>query len=322
MGTPEFSVPVLTALVKEGYEVAMVVTQPDQPKGRSRQPQPSAVKAAALQYGLPVMTPKRVREPQIVEELRRLEADLFVVVAFGQILSKEVLALPKWGCLNVHASLLPKYRGAAPMQWAILDGERETGVTIMQMDEGLDTGAMLSKRSIALTGETTLAGLHDEMMAVGAELLIETIPALIAGRIKAEAQPAESPTPYAKMIHKQMGEIDWRQSAELIDRQVRAFYPWPSAYTYLNGQLLKISSVRLYEAWPEKKAADQKSETMLRAGQPGTVLAVGRDEIVVACGQGALGLRRVQLQGKKEMDTAAFLRGYLVEAGCQLGKES
>lgn len=315
MGTPDFSVPVLDALVREGYEVAMVVTQPDQPKGRSRQLQPSAVKAAALGHGLPVMTPKRVREAEVVEELRRIEADLFVVVAFGQILSREVLALPKWGCLNVHASLLPKYRGAAPMQWAILDGEAQTGVTIMQMDEGLDTGDMLSKRCIALTGQTTLASLHDEMMMVGAELLIETIPALIEGRIKAQPQPAESPTPYAKMIHKQMGEIDWQCAAEQIDRQVRAFYPWPSAYTYLNGQLLKIGAAQVYAQQPSGEANAEPP-------RPGSVLAVQRDEIVVACGQGALGLRRVQLQGKKEMDTAAFLRGYSIETGCRLGKES
>lgn len=307
MGTPDFSVPVLEALIREGYEVSLVVTQPDKARGRSKQPQPSPVKAAAQAHGLPVITPKRVREPEVIVRLAEQQADLFVVVAFGQILSKEVLELPKLGCLNVHASLLPKYRGAAPMQWAILDGEEVTGVTVMQMDEGLDTGAMLTKREVRLTDKTTLASLHDEMMTAGAELLIETIPRLAAGELTAVAQPEQSPTAYAKMLTKQMGEIDWSQSAMQIDRQVRAFHPWPTAYTYLKGLLFKIteSEPRLYDA----------------AAAPGTVTAVTAQEIVVACGEGSLALHRVQLQGKKEMETAAFLRGYKLENNTVFGKE-
>ena len=239
MGTPEFSVGTLEALVEAGHDVCLAVTQPDKPKGRGKEMQPTPVKAAALKHGIPVYQPKKIRDPQCVEELAKYHADVCVVIAFGQILPKSILELTPYGCINVHASLLPKYRGAAPIQWAILNGETVTGVTTMQMDEGLDTGDMILKTEVPVTEEETGDSLHDKLALAGARLCVETIKALEDHTAVFEKQ-GESPTAYAKMLDKKMGNIDWSQSAVKIERLVRGLNSWPSAYTHWKGKTLKI----------------------------------------------------------------------------------
>ena len=304
MGTPEFSVPVLTALTKAGHEVVLVVTQPDKPKGRGKEMQVSPVKAAALAAGLPVFQPKRLRDEESVEELCRYRADVGVVVAYGQILPARVLEHPTYGCINVHASLLPMYRGAAPIQQVILDGQKETGITTMQMDEGLDTGDMLLRQSLAIAPDETGGSLHDKLSVLGAELLIETLEQLQDGTLTRVPQQGE--TCYAGMIKKQMGLIDWSEAAEKIERLVRGMNPWPSAFTHRGGKTLKIWQVQLVPG------EDTGTE-------PGCVTAVHRDAIDVQTGRGLLRLLSVQPEGKKRMDVGAYLRGYPVTAGERLG---
>lgn len=305
MGTPDFSVGTLEAIVSAGHEVACVVTQPDKPRGRGKELQPTPVKQAALQHGLRVYQPRKVRAPEAVEKIRSYEPDVIVVVAFGQIIPQEILDIPRYGCINVHASLLPKYRGAAPIQWAVLDGEKVSGVTIMRMDAGLDTGDMIAKVEVPLDEEETAGTLFDKLSAAGAKLLVQTLPALADGTAVYEKQPEESPTPYARMIKKQDGEIDWTRSAEEIERWIRGMSPWPSAYTHLGQKTLKI--------WRAKTAEGQKDCT------PGTVLEAGKEGFVVGTGNGALRLLEIQLEGKKRMEAEAFLRGFSLERGTVLG---
>ena len=300
MGTPDFAVGALEALVEAGHEVTAVVTQPDKPKGRGKEMQQTPVKACALKHNIEVFQPVKIKTPEAVEVLRGYGADLFVVAAFGQILSKEILDMPKYGCVNIHASLLPKYRGAAPIQWAILDGEKETGVTIMQMNEGLDTGDMLTKVIVPIEDTDTGESLFDKLAEAGAKLLVETIPQIEAGTLNPEAQD-DSLSTYAKMIKKEMGLVDWKKEAVVLERLVRGMNSWPSAYTHFNGQTLKI--------W---EAAVEKSKEQ---AEPGTVVEVTKNSIKVQTGQDLLVLKQIQLEGKKRMDVAAFLLGYKVEEG-------
>lgn len=305
MGTPDFAVPPLRALVKAGYEVVGVVTQPDKPKGRSKTLLPPPVKEEALKYNIPVYQPLKVREPEFMETLKSLAPDVIVVAAFGQIIPKAILDLPEFGCLNIHASLLPKYRGAAPIQQAVINGDKEAGVTIMKMGTGLDTGDMISRASVLLAEDETGGSLFDRLSELGAELLVKTLPSVFDGTAVYEPQPEESPTPYAGMITKQMGLLDFQKDAETLERLIRGLNPWPSAYTYLNGKTLKI--------W---KAAVENSGS--EPENPGTIIKADKDGIHVVCGQDILILQEVQLEGKKRMDAAAFLRGCHVESGTML----
>ncbi len=300
MGTPDFSVGTLEALVEAGHEVCLVVTQPDKPKGRGKEMQFTPVKEAALAHGIEVYQPRKIREPECVEKLKQYNADIMVVIAFGQILPKEILEMTPYGCVNVHASLLPKYRGAAPIQWSIIDGEEVTGVTTMQMDEGLDTGDMLLKTEVPITAEETGESLHDKLAEAGAALCVETLAKLQEGSIVPEKQ-GESPTAYAKMLDKKLGNIDWTTSAVAIERLVRGLNSWPSAYTHWNQKVMKI--------WKAKVVADNSGK------EPGEVAKVEKDGFYVQTGDGLLKVLELQIPGKKRMDAGAFLRGYTLEPG-------
>lgn len=308
MGTPDFSVGTLEALADAGHEVCLAVTQPDKPKGRGKEMQFPPVKEAAMRRGIPVFQPKRVRTPESVEYLKSFQADVCVVVAFGQILTKELLDMTPFGCINVHASLLPKYRGAAPIQWAILRGEEVTGVTTMQMDEGIDTGDMLLKTEVPITPEETGESLHDKLAAAGAQLAVRTLEELEAGTLRPIKQ-GESPTPYAKMLDKKMGSIDWSRPAAEIERLVRGLNSWPSAYTHWNGKVMKI--------WKTGVKSAQSGDTTQQAA-PGTILEVEKDSFSVQTGDGVLVVQEVQLPGKKHMEVQAFLRGNTVVPGTVL----
>lgn len=304
MGTPDFAVPPLAALVEAGYKVEAVVTQPDKPKGRGKTLLPTPVKEEAMKHGISVYQPKRVREPEFIQTLRDIAPDVIIVAAFGQIIPEEILNMPEFGCINIHASLLPKYRGAAPIQQAVINGDKEAGITIMQMGTGLDTGDMISQAAITLAEDETGGSLFDRLAELGAELLVKTLPSVFDRTAVYQPQPEESPTPYAGMITKQMGLLDFHKSAEVLERLVRGMNPWPSAYTFLDGKSLKV-----WKASVKAGSADKKD------AEPGTVAATDREGIHVVCGEGILVLREVQLEGKKRMDTAAFLRGYQVEPG-------
>ena len=307
MGTPDFSVGALKALAENGYEIAGVVTQPDKPRGRGKASAMTPVKEAALELGLTVYQPARVREQSFMDTVRALNPDVIVVSAFGQIIPKALLELPRYGCVNIHASLLPKYRGAAPIQWAVMDGEPISGVTIMQMDEGLDTGDMLAKTEVPLDPDETGGSLFDKLSRAGAELLIRTLPALEQGTLTPEKQPLESPTAYARMIRKEDGRIDWNLEAEAIERRIRGLNPWPSAYTELTGKILKI--------WRAEVLPKESGQT------PGTVTEAGKGGFCVQTGKGVLRLLEVQLEGKKRMDAQAFLRGFHAAPGMKLEEE-
>lgn len=312
MGTPDFSVGTLEALVEAGYEVCLAVTQPDKPKGRGKEMQFPPVKETAIRLGIPVFQPKRIRQPECVEELRKYQADVMVVVAFGQILPKEILEMTPYGCINVHASLLPKYRGAAPIQWSILCGEQVTGVTTMQMDEGLDTGDMLLKTEVEIASDETGESLHDKLSAAGAALCVETLKELQAGTLQPEKQ-GESPTQYAKMLDKKMGNIDWSRPAVEIERLVRGLNSWPSAYTHWGDKVLKIWKAEVVEE-PEAPA-DTAVQT-----EPGTVVRVEKDGFYVQTGVGLLVVKELQIPGKKRMAADAFLRGYQLKEGTALSQ--
>ena len=305
MGTPDFSVGTLRSLAEAGHEITLVVSQPDKPKGRGHAMVPTPVKAVAEELGIPVFQPVKIREAKDV--LEKTEADVCVVAAFGQIIPASILHMKKYGCINVHASLLPKYRGAAPIQWAVIDGEKESGVTIMQMDEGLDTGDMLAKAIVPLDEKETGGSLFDKLSEAGGRLCVETLAKLEKGEITPEKQ-GESPTAYASMLDKKMGNIDWNKSAVVIERLVRGLNPWPSAYTHLDGKTLKI--------W----ACDVLPQSASK-GESGEILEVTKDAIHVQTGDGILVLREIQLAGKARMDAGAFLRGYKVVPGTVLSAE-
>ena len=267
MGTPDFSVGTLEALIGAGHEVVLVVTQPDKPKGRGGKMQYTPVKEAAVAHGIPVFQPVKIREPEAVEELRKYNADIMVVIAFGQILPKEILDMTPYGCINVHASLLPSYRGAAPIQWAVINGDKVSGVTTMQMNEGLDTGDKTATWEVQ----------------------------------------GESPTAYAKMLDKKLGDIDWSRSAKSIECLIRGLNPWPSAYTDWNGKVMKI--------W-EAGVLDENTDA-----KPGTIVKVEKDSFSVQTGDGLLKVLALQIPGKKRMEADAFLRGYQIETGCELSSQ-
>ncbi len=290
MGTPDFAVPILRQLI-EHYDVIGVVTQPDRPAGRNRQVQLSPVKQAALDAGISVFQPEKIRRAEAIAELKQWQPDAYVVAAFGQLLPQAVLDIPPHGSINVHASLLPRWRGAAPIQAAIRAGDAETGVTIMKMDAGLDTGPMLTKRAIPITVNETGASLHDKLAALGAELLIDTLPGYFSGEIAPQPQPEEGVT-FAPSIKKEEGLIDWTDKAGAIERLVRAFNPWPGTYTTFKGEQLKIHGGAAAEGTVE----------------PGLVVQV-REGIVVGTGAGLFQLERVQLAGRKTMSVNEFIRG-------------
>lgn len=313
MGTPDFAVGALEALIEAGHEITAVVTQPDKPKGRSGKLQASPVKECALKYGIAVLQPKRIKTPEAVLELRQYEADVYVVAAFGQILSQEILDIPKYGCLNIHASLLPKYRGASPIQHAIIAGEEKSGVTIMQMDAGLDTGDMLYKKEAEISGEDTFETLHDKLMVLGGKAIVEALPLLEAGEIIPVKQCDEESC-YASLIDKGMGKLDFNQSAVVLDRLIRGMNPWPSAYTFYRGKQLKI-----WRAAPVDLGAARSSVQEDSAQESGVVCAVGKDFIDVTTGEGSLRIYELQLEGKKRMSTHDFLLGVKIQQGEKLG---
>ncbi len=310
MGTPDFSVPALRALVRAGHELAAVVTQPDKPKGRGHEMQMPPVKLAARELGIPVYQPARVREPAFVETLRELKPEAIVVIAFGQILPKAILSIPPLGCINIHASLLPRYRGAAPIQWAIIDGETETGVTTMMMDAGLDTGDMLERVAVPIAEKETGGSLHDKLSAAGADLILTTLAKAEAGTLVRTPQ-SDADSCYAKLLTKSLGEIDWSRSAEAIERLIRGLNPWPSAYTHWNGRTLK-----LWAADVIREDAPELAGASLSAGR---IALADKHRLVIGCGRDGLLVKELQLEGKKRMRTEEFLRGCPLQAGTMLG---
>lgn len=316
MGTPDFAVGALEAILQAGHQVAAVVTQPDKPKGRGKEIQMTPVKACAVSHGIPVFQPVKVKEKEAVETLREYNADIFVVAAFGQILSEEILSMPKYGCVNIHASLLPRYRGAGPIQWAIINGEEKSGVTIMQMDKGLDTGDMLLKEEVAIEPKETGDSLHDKLAEAGSRLIVEALAKLERGELVPEKQKEEESC-YAKRLQKSMGRIDWQQSAKKLDCLIRGLLSWPGAYTVLRGKNLKIWEVEAIEEpgnVPEGMALPEE----LSHAMPGIVVGVEREAFYVKTGEGILKILAVQPEGKKRMPVREFLLGYQVKAGEQL----
>ncbi len=304
MGTPDFAATVLEKILQSGHEIIGVVTQPDKQKGRGREVSQSPVKGLALRHGLPVYQPVKVREEETLSMIRELAPDVIVVAAFGQILPKALLGIPPKGCINVHASLLPKYRGAAPIQYSILDGEEETGITIMHMDVGIDTGDIILQSKIAISSEETGGSLFDKMAILGGELLVEALEQIqnnTARRIKQDEEHAT----YVKMITKEMGKIDFSRPAVQIERLIRGLNPWPTAYTLLEGKSLKL--------W---KAEVKPGESGAGVGE---VIAINKDSIEVMTGNGILVIKELQLEGKKRMAADAFLRGFPIQTGIKLG---
>lgn len=296
MGTPDIAAVILERLIKEPYEIVLAVTQPDRPKGRGHEMAFSPVKETALKHGIPVFQPEKLRNPEAVAEIEKAKPDMIVVAAFGQILPKSVLSLPKYGCINVHASLLPAYRGAAPIQWAILDGQKETGVTIMYMNEGLDTGDILLQKAIPIADDETGGSLHDRLAELGAEALTEALPKILDGSLKPVPQ-GEMTTPYAKQLTKEIGKLDFKQPAELLERYVRGLNPWPGTYTFLNGKLLKIWKADVTELPKD-------------AGEPGSITDINAETFTFVTADGGLRILELQPEGKRRMKTAEFLRGY------------
>ncbi len=306
MGTPEIAATILERLLETPHEVVMVVTQPDRPKGRGGKMTCSPVKALAVERGIPVFQPERLRNPENVRVLEEAAPDMIVVAAFGQLLPKSVLDMPKYGCINVHASLLPAYRGAAPIQWAILNGESETGVTIMYMNEGLDTGDILLRKSVEIAADETGGSLHDKLAILGGEALMEAIPKIIDGTLLPIPQ-GETTTEYAKQLDKKMGNLDFTWPAAKLERYVRGLNPWPSAYTSYQGLNLKIW-------WAQAVEAQVQGQY-----EPGQVVCVTKDYFDVQTGDGVLRILELQPEGKRRMTTDAFLCGKEVTVGTSLG---
>ena len=302
MGTPDFARTALEALIKAGHKIVLVVTQPDKPKGRSGKLQISDVKDCAIKNGIEVFQPEKIKEESSVSFLKSIDADIYVVAAFGQIISKEILDIPRYGCINIHASLLPKYRGAAPIQQAILDGEKVTGVTIQQMNTGVDTGDILLQREYAISDDETGGSLFDRLSILGADLVIKALDLIEKGKIIPRPQD-ESKATHCGKIKKDMGLIDWSWSAEKIERYIRGLNPWPSAYTYMDGRQLKI-----WKAY----VSDEK-------GECATVLKVDKKSITIGCGEGSVRVLEVQLEGKKRMEMSAFLLGNRILEGDRIG---
>lgn len=307
MGTPDFAAEALKALIRAGHEITAAVTQPDKPKGRSGEPVPSPVKVCAAEQGIPVLQPQRIKTPEAVAQLKQYAADVYVVAAFGQILSQEILDIPRYGCLNIHASLLPKYRGASPIQHVIINGEKTTGITVMQMNAGLDTGDMLYKKECAIEPDDNYETLHDKLAALGGEAITEALSLLEQGKLNPEKQE-DALSCYAPLIDKRMGRIDFAKSALTIDRLIRGMTPWPSAYTSYREKQLKI-----WKAVP-------LPERDCRGRPPGEILETRKDSVTVAAGEGALEILELQMEGKKKMNTHDFLLGVKMLPGEILGE--
>ncbi len=333
MGTPDFSVPTLETLAASRHQVVGVVTQPDKPKGRGNEIRMSPVKEAALKHGIPVWQPVKAKDEAFVRQMRGLQPDVMVVIAFGQILSRELLEVPVYGCVNIHASLLPRYRGAAPIQWAVINGDGETGITTMQMDAGMDTGDMLEKIVIRIGEKETGGSLSDRLSLLGGSLILSTLDKIENGSIIRTPQDHEQAT-YVKKISKAMGDIDWTMPAVRIERLIRGLDPWPGTYTWLDGKMLKLWEAdvepQTKEGEPQKPPEGMVLESQLSAmkntgsrvispEECGLILEAGGDCLRVQTGDGVLAVRSLQLEGKKRMDTAAFLRGFSLKAGMRFG---
>lgn len=308
MGTPDFAVPCLQALLDEKYNVVGVVTQPDRPKGRKQILTPSPVKELALQYNLPIFQPEKVSNPEEINKLRCLSIDLIVTAAFGQLLSKELLQLPRLGCINVHASLLPKYRGGAPIHWSVINGEQETGVTIMYMVEKLDAGPMISQKKVPIAFDDTTGVVYEKVTKAGAELLLETLPSIVEGTVQAIEQD-ETKATFASNIRRSDEIIQWDRSALSIYNQIRGLAPWPGAYTTYEEQIIKIWSSEIYK--PEQKVVNQY--------KPGEVFENTKDGPVIATGEGFLLLRELQPAGKKLISGTDYVNSGKISAGEFLG---
>ncbi len=352
MGTPDFSVPTLETLINSKHDVKLVVTQPDRPKGRKNTPVFSPVKEVALRHKIDIYQPQKIKDENL-DELRMYNPDVIVVVAFGQILSKEILELPKYGCINVHASLLPKYRGAAPIQWSILNGDKETGVTIMQMDEGLDTGDILGVKKINIDDNDTGESLFDKLSTLGGDTLLEVLDKAEKGELKPVKQD-ESKASYVKKLSKDMGKLDFNMDVHEIERKIRALYPWPGTFTKINGKTLKIMeatiidevllfSVNVDMEELNRKVENEKQIAALFKGKENAKYLLADEDHTdlmdtdkkelkngyvinsqytfdIKVGNGILRLKTVQLEGKKRMDAEDFLRGYKIEPGTILGE--
>lgn len=304
MGTPDFAVGALETIIDAGHEVVLVVTQEDKPKGRGREIQFTPVKEAALKHGIEVYQPHRVKTEESVAKLKSYDADVFVVAAYGQILSKEILDMPKYGCVNIHASLLPKYRGAAPIQWSIIDGEKVTGVTTQMMAEGIDTGDILDILEVEIAADETGGSLFDKLTVAGSEVILTTLKKLEEGTATRTPQD-DSQSSYAKMLDKKLGDIDFTKPADEIERLIRGLNPWPSAYTRYNGKTLKV--------W-KAEVIDTEYE-----GQYGQIVDKTKKAIIVKTGKGALAITELQVEGKKRMTTESYLCGAGFEDGAILG---
>ncbi len=306
MGTPEFAISSFEALNESEFEIALVVTQPDRPKGRGKKLQSPPVKIRALENNIEVFQPERIKDSEAIKKIKEVKPDLIVVVAFGQILPKDILEIPKYGCINVHASLLPKYRGAAPINFSIINGEKKTGVTTMYMEEGLDTGDMLLKNEIEITPEDTASTLHDKLAVVGKKTLSDTIKAIISGEIKAEKQD-DSMSSYAPIMTKELGKINWNMSAESISNLIRGTDPWPSAYTYYDKAVIKLFC---------PVVIDRLSNEI-----PGTIVFLSDQGLDIATKDNIVRIKEIQVSGKKRMPVAEFLKGNTLEIGKALGYE-
>ena len=305
MGTPDFAVGALEAILAAGHNVQLVVTQPDKAQGRSKELKPPAVKVCAMEHNLPVFQPEKIKKEEAVSVLKQYEADLYVVAAFGQILSREILDLPKFGCVNIHASLLPKYRGAAPIQWAVIDGVEKTGITIQQMNEGVDTGDILLQKEYILAEDETGASLFDRLCGLGAEASVEAISKMEEGSIVPVKQNEEEAT-HAKMLTKAMGEMDFGREAVVLERLVRGLNSWPSAYTYYKGKTMKI--------WRAKVVPNETGDATI-----GTIIAKDKESFTIACQKDALKVLEIQPEGKRRMSVKDFMLGCKVELGEKLG---
>lgn len=306
MGTPDFAVPTLQALVQNGHKVKAVFTQPDRPAGRGKNLKPSPVKVVAGELGLPVYQPEKVKTAEVIEQLKEIAPDAIIVVAYGQILSKEILELPPYGCINVHASLLPDWRGAAPIHWAIMHGDQRTGITTMRMDEGLDTGDMLLKAEYPITEDATTGEVHDALAQLGGELLVKTLDLLDKGELKPTPQKGE--TCYASLIKREHEKIQWSKPAKDIHNQIRGLSPWPGAYTTFRGENLKI-----------RQSRNLPGQTVSAQGEPGEVLEITSEGLVCETGNGRVLITEVQPAGKKTMPARDFFLGRHAQAGEHFG---
>ena len=301
MGTPDFAVSALECIINAGHDVIGVFTQPDKPVGRKQILTPSDVKNCALEHGIDVFQPKSLRNDESFELVKNLDPDVIVVAAYGKILPKNILDYPKYGCINIHGSLLPKYRGSAPIQWSVINGDKETGITIMQMDEGIDTGDSLMERAIPIGINDTAESMFEKLAALGGEMIVDALKTAEKGEFSPVKQD-EALSSYAPMLNKDISVIDWNKPAVTVHNLIRGLYSWPVAFTYLGGKKLKILS----------------SSPCEDSGVPGSVIST--EPLTVACGEGAVIIKELQLEGKKRMDSKSFLIGHKLEIGSKLGE--